>query len=149
MRYLIFGGRTFGARPAHPVSGKLGDQPYSDEEMRIFEALCVERRNERDFALAFLDTLLDTALEPTLIIHGGAKGADSIGGEWAIGAGIRAKVFLPDWSIGKSAGIIRNQQMLELGKPDRAIGFPGGRGTADMAARLKKANTPLVEVQYP
>ena len=46
-----------------------------------------------------------------------------------------------DWKkYGKKAGPLRNQQMLEEGKPDLVVAFPGGNGTADMVRRAKKAN---------
>jgi hypothetical protein len=37
--------------------------------------------------------------------------------------------------FGRSGGPKRNQQMLEEGKPDLVLAFPGGRGTADMVRR--------------
>jgi hypothetical protein len=37
---------------------------------------------------------------------------------------------------------------LRKGKPDLVIAFPGGRGTADMVARARKAGVP-VEVVEP
>ena len=52
------------------------------------------------------------------IVHGGAKGADTMSGSWArrsVSPRIRSVlVFNADWTIyGKAAGPIRNQQMLE------------------------------------
>ena len=76
----------------------------------------------------------------SLVIHGGARGADSLGGQWAQERWVPVKVFMADWSThGKRAGPLRNQQMLDEGKLDSAVGFPGGVGTADMARRLAKA----------
>jgi hypothetical protein len=41
--------------------------------------------------------------------------------------------FPANWKqYGKSAGYRRNTQMLEEGKPDIVIAFPGGRGTEMM-----------------
>jgi hypothetical protein len=47
---------------------------------------------------------------------------------------------------GKAAGPIRNQRMIDEGKPDLVIAFPGGRGTADMVSRAKKAGIPVQEI---
>ena len=47
------------------------------------------------------------------------------------------------------AGHFRNQQMIDEGKPDAAIIFPGGSGTADMANRIKKAGIPHWEITLP
>lgn len=68
-----------------------------------------------------------------LVIHGGASGADNIAGRWAFLAGIREYVFGADWAThGKAAGPIRNQKMLDEGKPNLVVAFPGGKGTANM-----------------
>lgn len=80
----------------------------------------------------------------SVVIEGGARGADRTGREWARARGVRVETFPADWkSHGKRAGFLRNQQMLDEGNPDAAIGFPGGRGTADMAARCSAAGIPL------
>jgi hypothetical protein len=42
--------------------------------------------------------------------------------------------YIADWNrLGPGAGHIRNQRMIDEGKPDAAVAFPGGTGTADMA----------------
>lgn len=90
---------------------------------------------------------------PLHIISGGAKGADSITEEWfrsywdgmSLGP-LSMSVYPADWSnYGKAAGPIRNQQMLDEGKPDLVIAFPGGSGTADMVRRAKKAGVKVVD----
>ena len=50
------------------------------------------------------------------------------------GAGLWLKVE-PMSPNGYRAGPIRNQEMLDKGKPDLVIAFPGGKGTADMVGR--------------
>lgn len=82
----------------------------------------------------------------TLLIQGGAPGADSCGKMWAINNGVPIKEFRAEWEKhGKKAGPIRNQMMLDWGQPDLAIGFPGGRGTADMRKRVIAECVELVE----
>jgi UDP-N-acetylmuramoylalanine-D-glutamate ligase len=57
------------------------------------------------------------------------------------------EVYPADWKLhGKSAGHIRNQQMLDESKPDIVIAFPGGRGTANMIKRAKKAGVEVFQV---
>jgi hypothetical protein len=81
------------------------------------------------------------------IIAGGAKGADSLAADWAAAEWTDYKEYPADWEKhGKAAGIIRNQQMLDEGKPDLVIAFPGGKGTADMVNRAKKAGVRVIEV---
>lgn len=99
----------------------------------------------RDFVdfdfLNFTLSKLQTERGPfSLIIHGGARGADALADVYA------AKHFLPllrfpaDWGRhGRSAGPIRNAQMLKDGRPDLVVAFKGGNGTADMVKQATKA----------
>lgn len=69
----------------------------------------------------------------TLIIAGGAPGADTLAVRWAGSRNIPSTVFPARWNeYGKAAGMIRNRQMLVEGKPDLVIAFPGGNGTLNM-----------------
>lgn len=82
------------------------------------------------------------------VIHGAAVGADSLAGEWAVVNWCAEEPYPADWaSHGKAAGPIRNQRMLDEGKPDLVVAFPGGRGTADMVRRAKAAGVPVREIQ--
>lgn len=82
------------------------------------------------------------------IIHGGANGADSLADAWAVSSYARVRQFKADWKAhGKAAGPTRNQQMIDEGKPDLVIAFPGGRGTADMVGRARKAGIEVLEVE--
>jgi len=81
------------------------------------------------------------------VIHGNAPGADRIGGLWAHKKKLKVTTYPADWhSYGKAAGPIRNQFMLDDGKPDVVVACPGGKGTADMVARAKKAGVRIVFV---
>jgi hypothetical protein len=76
-----------------------------------------------------------------ILIQGGAGGADRLAKAWADERGIECLTFPADWKgMGLAAGPIRNQQMIDEGKPDLVIAFPGGAGTHDMMARATKAN---------
>lgn len=79
-----------------------------------------------------------------LLIHGGAQGADTLAGMWAVDRGVNVKVYPANWGqYGRSAGPKRNQQMLEDGQPDLVVAFPGGTGTADMVRRSRGASVPV------
>lgn len=81
------------------------------------------------------------------IIQGGASGADKLARMWAITRNEHIDEYPADWRThGKAAGPIRNQRMLDEGKPDLVMAFPGGRGTADMVRRAKAANLHVIEV---
>lgn len=80
-----------------------------------------------------------------VFIHGGAKGADTLAGEYVQSIALTEKVFKADWQQhGKAAGPIRNHQMLTEGKPDLVVAFVNkplteSRGTHDMVSRARSA----------
>lgn len=84
---------------------------------------------------------------PSVVIHGGARGADSLAGEVATKAGVPVEVYPAQWEKhGRRAGPIRNQQMLDEGRPDVVLAMPGGVGTADMVRRAKAAGLRVVVI---
>ncbi len=92
---------------------------------------------------------MDTWLAPdgTVIIHGVESGIDFLADQWAVSHWVPIKEYRADWeNLGKNAGAIRNQQMIDEGKPDLVLVFPGGMGTADVVKRAKKAGIPIKEV---
>jgi hypothetical protein len=71
-----------------------------------------------------------------------------LAGECAKQAGLSIEVYPADWKKhGRSAGPIRNQHMLDVGKPNLVIAFPGGRGTADMMKRAEKAGIEVRRIE--
>lgn len=87
----------------------------------------------------------------TAIIHGAAQGADSLAAAWAENVGLSSYgevlAFPADWARwGKRAGLLRNQQMIDEGKPDLVVAFPGGRGTADMVNRARAAGIRVLDL---
>jgi hypothetical protein len=89
--------------------------------------------------------VLKTDARITVLIEGGADGADRGAWEWGRDKHIALLRYPADWKrLGKRAGPIRNQRMIVEGRPDVGIEFPGGRGTADMASRLETARVPII-----
>ena len=83
-----------------------------------------------------------------LLIHGAAPGADNIAGKWADERLVPTQEFPADWKAhGRSAGPIRNKQMLETGRPHLVIAFPGGRGTKNMIDQARARNVPVATVR--
>jgi hypothetical protein len=98
-----------------------------------------------DFAFTVLDRI-HTKRCITLIIEGGALGADRVARCWAISRSVPYVSCPADWNkYGKRAGFIRNGTMLADHKPDGVCAFPGGRGTADMIRQAKLANVPVYQ----
>ena len=86
--------------------------------------------------------------ENTVIIHGWAKGADTMADRWAFTNNIKVKRHAANWNkYGKAAGPIRNGVMLKTEKPDLVVAFPGDIGTADMVTQAKAARVEVREIE--
>lgn len=86
-------------------------------------------------------------IKPSHVIEGGARGADDLASRWAFSREVPCDTYPANWEAhGPAAGPIRNQYMLIDGKPDLVVAFPGGRGTADMVRRARKAGIPVREI---
>jgi predicted Rossmann fold nucleotide-binding protein DprA/Smf involved in DNA uptake len=78
----------------------------------------------------------------TCIISGGAKGADTLAKRYAVEHGILIQEFLPNWDLhGKSAGFIRNKQIVEAS--EELVAFwdkksPGTKHSIDLAEQAGK-----------
>jgi hypothetical protein len=85
---------------------------------------------------------------PKVIIHGAASGADTLAKKWARGNRCPDEAYYADWKAhGRAAGPIRNRLMIEEGKPDLVIAFPGGRGTENMKKQARAAGIEVIEVK--
>lgn len=103
-----------------------------------------------------LDALEDMAYmqrEILVVIHGDARGADSLARHWCKDAMTRAPYnvqHIPcpaDWKThGMAAGPIRNQAMIDDHHPSLVLAFPGGKGTADMVRRARRAGLEVREI---
>ena len=81
----------------------------------MFALLVAGSRTFDDASLLYnkLDFYLQ-GREEVLIVHGGARGADSLANQYAKDRNFKTKVFLPNWErYGKKAGILRNIEMFE------------------------------------
>lgn len=83
------------------------------------------------------------------IIHCGCKGADSIAGYLAEKLGFQVRIFKADWTkYWKAAGLKRNQQMLDEGKPNLVVAFhdalEDSKGTLNMVSRAKKVGIKVI-----
>ena len=103
--------------------------------------------HDQDRVYQTLDAL-DTICGISVVIHGGASGADSLAASWAQSRGIRTEAFVANWlKYSKSAGPIRNKEMLDLGRPDLVLAFPGGTGTAHMVRISREAGKDIIKLE--
>ena len=121
MRFLVTGGRDFGIE-----------------------------NDEWDFIYNTLSTIMTyKRYDYLLLINGAAKGADEASTEWAKMNDIPYVEYPADWErYGKSAGYIRNKQMLDEAKPDWVIAFPGNTGTNMMCRLAENAGVRVTRYDY-
>lgn len=80
----------------------------------------------------------------TVLIHGDCRGADKMADTIGKQLGFDVVPFPADWdAYDNAAGPIRNQQMLDEGKPDLVLAFSRwllqSKGTKDMVSRAQAA----------
>lgn len=112
--------------------------------------------------------VLDAARERlglSFVIEGGASGAAELARSWRLHRGVPGETYKANWgNIWRSgavvrrrgdgtqydalAGHVRNQRMIDEGRPDLVIAFPGGRGTADMVRRAEAAGIRVIKVDW-
>ena len=84
-----------------------------------------------------------------LMIHGGARGADTLAQKWADSNNIPTKVIRPNYKkySGKIAPMIRNTDLVKLADVTLALYATDQRtgGTKDAADKTIKYNKPLTE----
>lgn len=88
----------------------------------------------------------------TIIIEGGARGADILALSCAKELGLDVAHYPAKWRLyGKAAGPIRNELMLEEGNPDLVIAFhndlPSSKGTSNMVGLANRAGVSVVIVK--
>ncbi len=136
-----------------PEYGKLikprmlvcGGRNYQNQEVvfNTLDRICLERK------WYYGDPPNDNWLPDVHVIAGGARGADTLAIDWAILNWCSFTEYPADWKTHKkAAGIIRNKQMLEEGKPDLVVGFPGGSGTAHMLLLAQSAGIEVYRWNY-
>lgn len=106
--------------------------------MRII--ICGSRTfNDKKLLYDTMDKLT-AALDNITVVSGAARGADSLGEEWAYANMISVQRYHPQWEEhGKAAGAIRNQEMVDsCKKSDCLVAFwdgssPGTKSAINMA----------------
>jgi YspA, cpYpsA-related SLOG family len=133
----------------------MKNPPIGSENLRVL--VCGDRRYTHYMMInATLDGFL-LNYPKMVLIEGFAKGADMIAHDWGVAnlAEENHLTFPADWgALGKSAGPIRNQKMLDEGKPDIVLAFHNNikdsKGTKHMVEIATKAGVSvhLIAKQY-
>lgn len=83
----------------------------------------------------------------TLLVSGGAIGADSLGEKYAIENNIPTKIFYPDWEkYGKKAGFIRNTDIIKEAELVVAFWDNNSKGTLDSLNKASALNKKVLIV---
>ncbi len=92
----------------------------------------------RDFVFTSLD-FLHARVTITKLVHGAARGADTLAGEWAMMRGVSCRPYPVSAQDGPwpGAGHARNRRMYLDARPHYIVAFPGGRGTNGMVDFVK------------
>ena len=103
--------------------------------------------NPQQHAFIKLDKYVAKHGKPSLVISGGAKGADTYGVQWAQARGIPIKEYKPDQRLIKMAGfrhaaMTRNTDIVN--NSDRVVAFwdKKSKGTLDSLNKAKKSKKP-------
>lgn len=103
---LITGSREFGRIHAHEAAHRQ----LMDQALRT--------------GITLLQAQYGAEIDP-LIVHGDARGADTLAARWAVAHNIRCEAVPARWDLyGKAAGPRRNIAMLETYAPELVLGFP-------------------------
>ena len=105
---------------------------------------------------AALDRELASTEGLMTLVHGAARGADSLAAEWGRLMekwlyAVKVEPHEAEWErYGNSAGHIRNKKMVDLGE-DVCLAFQLGvsRGTRDCMAAAKAAGIPVIDHNPP
>jgi hypothetical protein len=113
------------------------DQPEATSRVAIIGSRSYPRP---DLVAVFVATLPEDAV----IVSGGARGADIFAENAARARGLETLIFPADWeNLGRRAGPIRNQQIID--HADSVVAFWDGRsrGTLHSLALARRANLPI------
>jgi len=110
-----------------------GGRDYGDAQ-RVFEAL----------------DAIDRHRGPIMcLMQGGASGADLHARTWADLHAVELVTFKAEWKRGRRAGPERNREMVQVGKPDLVLAFPGRNGTANAIDEGRRAGIEVIDLANP
>lgn len=107
--------------------------------------------NDAETIQYVVDELVATYGDDISIIHGAARGADTLAGRAALNRHLVTVSVPAKWKkYDKKAGTIRNQFMLDRCKPELVIAFhedlANSKGTGHMVRISLKANIPVIRI---
>lgn len=140
LRVLVCGGRKYGHKYSRwPLSEQESNDEFLEEYKHIIHELNV-------LSVGWMRP--EDMLPNCMIIAGDANGVDSVAIDWAVVNWCPFEVYKADWKkYGKAAGYFRNKRMLEEGKPNLVVAFPGGKGTNMMCKLAREAGVEVIRIE--
>lgn len=97
-----------------------------------------------------VDKYIKSHDKPKLIISGGARGVDTMAEKYAQENNIKTKIYYPNWTLGRKAGILRNSEIIAAAT--HVIAFPtdSSVGTYDsiMKAKIKGIPCKIIKIKF-
>ena len=119
------------------ISGSREYEDYETFEKLLFDILDKEKLSSPDWVIT-----------PKLtIIHGECRGIDKLAQRFCIKEDHNEEPYPAQWNkYGDAAGPLRNQQMIDEGKPDLVLAFPCKKstGTYDLIRKAKEAKVKTI-----
>jgi hypothetical protein len=145
-------GRSNGQVPIDHVLCMLHSVVCGDSACGAYMRILVtgSRKWDRPLPIAVALLVHSGAREDVTLVHGGAIGADQIAARAAYAFGWEVEEWIPNWAeLGKKAGFIRNQHMVDLGA-DLCIAFTrdGSSGTSHCGTAAENAGIPTIWIYY-
>lgn len=87
--------------------------------------------------------------EPFVVVTGGARGFDTLGMDYARERGLPLDIYWPLWNeLGKRAGFVRNQDIVD--HADLVLAWPltSGRGTQLTIEIARRTETPCITFPF-
>lgn len=117
----------------------------------MFRIIIAGSRSFNNYAI--LKGVLDSIISKhdygeIVIVSGGARGADKLGERYAAENNYQVTQFIPDWNIGKHAGMLRNEDMAKNADALVAFWDQKSNGTRGMINLAKRYNLKFKVVNY-
>jgi|CXWL01.1.fsa_nt_gi hypothetical protein len=80
----------------------------------------------------------------TVLIHGGTPGLGAPAESWARRNAVHLVRYPANFSLGKRGDFERDRFMLEDGRPQALLAFPGGRRTAELCQSARRRGTSII-----
>ena len=117
----------------------------------MYHLIIAGGRDFDDYALLerTVDQFLENIQDEITIFCGKARGADSLGEQYAKSRGYAVEYFPPDWQrYGRGAGVVRNRKMVEKADALAAVWDGGSRGTEHIIQLARDRGLRLRVTQY-